>query len=407
MASCSYTSSDSASAVSVSTSEPETSEDVDISSNSISNDVCMEKQKFSRPNTTQEKRKMRNNRKKRKRGKAIKDLRLELEAERKKNESCQNRIALYRGMSRSYWERWRWELEKRKEAVMQIKSMYCLQKKPQGSNASSLQEIEPSMLIDISTRLSDASYVGRGSFSLVKVQTYRGILVAVKEFLPRTMVEDVINEAKILMSFCHPYVPCLLGVCRSERPFRLVMQFEGVIEDDVPTVLTLFLLLKKSCGVISTVQEWILAFVQLAEALSYLHNIAGILHNDIKPDNILLSNTSASNSGYQIILSDYGKATTLSNSKRYHLSGLEQAEYTKKYTHLAPELINGESKQSLYSDIFAFGGVLYKVMDAKKLDSCMCVRSQVGTLAERCRSVHYRTRPKTKEIITYLQAITY
>ena len=48
-----------------------------------------------------------------------------------------------------------------------------------------LPEIDPSMLVDLKLpSRSDISYVGRGSFGIVKVQKYRGILVAVKEYLP-------------------------------------------------------------------------------------------------------------------------------------------------------------------------------------------------------------------------------
>ena len=227
------------------------------------------------------------------------------------------------------------------------------------STCTRLQEIDASMLVDIDD--SDSSYVGRGSFGLVKAQRYRGILVAVKEFLPRTLAEDVMHEAQILASLCHPYIPCLLGVCMSAKPFRLVMQFEGHVVDGVPKGLTLLDLLDSKSGmqVISCVEEWILVCVQLAEVLSYLNNDANILHNDIKSDNILIAKIS-SVSEYQVILADFGKATQRSEGKHYHLSLIEQAEYTRKYTHLAPEVINGESRQSIYSDIISYGGVSYR-----------------------------------------------
>lgn len=61
---------------------------------------------------------------------------------------------------------------------------------------------------------------------------------------------------------------------------------------------------------------------------------------------------------------DFGKATTLSEAKRYHLSINDQAEHTRKFVHLAPEIISGESRQSAYSDIYSVGGVLYKIIDA-------------------------------------------
>ena len=36
---------------------------------------------------------------------------------------------------------------------------------------------------------------------------YHGIKVATKNFLPNTIVADVLKEAHILSQFCHPYLP--------------------------------------------------------------------------------------------------------------------------------------------------------------------------------------------------------
>ena len=141
---------------------------------------------------------------------------------------------------------------------------------------------------------------------------------------------------------CHPFVVCLLGVCLSEKPFRLISQFEGVVVDGIPKVLTLFLLLHDdSARVITTVKEWLIVGVQACVIFIMM------LHNDIKADNILLSNCSTSNSNYQIVLVDFGKATYLAEAKGLKLSGHEQIEYTRKYTHLAPEVISGEANQSI------------------------------------------------------------
>ena len=58
-------------------------------------------------------------------------------------------------------------------------------------------QINPGMLNDLSKDLT--TYVGRGSFGIVKLQSYHGIYVAVKQVLPRTFIDDVIAEAKCLM----------------------------------------------------------------------------------------------------------------------------------------------------------------------------------------------------------------
>ena len=146
-----------------------------------------------------------------------------------------------------------------------------------------IHQINPSSLTD--TDVMTTPYIARGSFSLVKVQKYRDILVAVKEYLPRTISDDVLHEARLLSSLCHPFVVCLLGICLSEKPYCLVTQFEGVVVDGIPKLLTLFVVLhdKHQCNVITTVREWLIVGVQLMEALRYLHHDAGVLHNDINP----------------------------------------------------------------------------------------------------------------------------
>lgn len=189
----------------------------------------------------------------------------------------------------------------------------------------------------------------------------------------------------------------------SQNPLCLVMQFEGIVIEGVPKALTLLhVLSNSSIKVCKSMSEWILVCAQVMEALSYLHDTARVLHNDIKSDNILLTKTSTY-SECQIVLVDFGKATTLGEAKRYHLSMKDQAEYTRKFVHLAPEVISGESKQSIYSDIFSAGGILYKIVDAKKFDCNRQIFSTVEGLAERCRSVHYHQRPRAKVAFACLQ----
>ena len=80
------------------------------------------------------------------------------------------------------------------------------------------------MLLDIN---QEERYAGRGSFGIVKVQSFRGILVAVKMFLPRSLKADVYSEASILQHLCHPYLLHLIGVCIKQKPFSIVMQYHA------------------------------------------------------------------------------------------------------------------------------------------------------------------------------------
>lgn len=56
---------------------------------------------------------------------------------------------------------------------------------------------------------------------------------------------------------------------------------------------------------------------------------------------------------------------------------------------MAPEVISGESKQSKSSDMFAVGGVIYKILDNNKLTTMPDYNSKLSKIAEQCRSVRY------------------
>ncbi len=88
------------------------------------------------------------------------------------------------------------------------------------TTTAALHEIEPQNVSEIER------WAGRGSFGVVKIHFYRGMKVV--SILPKTVLEDVKNEAEILTKLCHPYLPYLFGVCTKEKPYRLVMQFHGI-----------------------------------------------------------------------------------------------------------------------------------------------------------------------------------
>ena len=56
------------------------------------------------------------------------------------------------------------------------------------------------------------------------------MLLLIKEFLPHSVKDDVNNEARLLTQLCHPYLPYLFGVTTESQPYRIVMQFHGLID---------------------------------------------------------------------------------------------------------------------------------------------------------------------------------
>lgn len=172
-----------------------------------------------------------------------------------------------------------------------------------------IHEIDRSLLSDpVANSDEDELFVGRGCFGIVKVQLYRGIHVAVKEFLPKTVTADVMHEASMLSCMCHPHLPLLFGVCIKQRPLCIVMQFHA-FEGLQPSTLHRELQHKHF-----NTFAWIAMCAQVVEAISYLHGSLHILHNDIKTDNVLVTKVQESP---HIILIDFGKATEIAKAKRY------------------------------------------------------------------------------------------
>ena len=75
----------------------------------------------------------------------------------------------------------------------------------------------------------------------------------------------------------------------------------------------------------------------------------GVIHRDIKPDNILLTEN------LEPKVSDFGSALNLENAKVSQVEGVGSPAY------MSPEQIQGE-KLTSHSDMFSLGMVLYKML---------------------------------------------
>lgn len=399
--------------------------------------------KRARKNTKEEARKMRNDRKKRKRRgrncfssgvaastqslKSLEALRDELKKEREESNKKLRQVCLYKNMARSYWERWQWELQKRRETLREQQVIARCIPKPCSTqvqaqhtpSSSSLHEIFPDLLQDPPKPdgSTEEEYIGRGSFAVVRLQLYRGFSVAVKEFLPRTVHSDVINEASILNELCHPCLPYLFGVCTSSSPLRIVMQFHGINSKPV----TLVQELTTTTRSINDSVGWVLLCTQLIEAVHYLHVQVKVIHNDIKCSNVLLADNPvvlqmstctpsssadvSSNSKefplqHHPVLIDFGKATRCTQGRHYKLSEVEKVTYLTRYPHIPPEVVYGDQPQSTFSDVYALGKIFVRMMDYGCFESLRSdVKSKLLELNNNCCSIRYKERPSAKQVL--------
>ena len=128
----------------------------------------------------------------------------------------------------------------------------------------------------------------------------------------------------------HPCFPYVYGICVQSKPYLLVLQFcnvEGKAYTLHRTLHSRTLALKN--------QEWFDVILQLLEALNVLHN-SGLIHQDIKGDNILLT---YKNTLFVPVIIDFGKCIRKQEASRKVLSKQEQETYKQKYTHVAPKLL--------------------------------------------------------------------
>lgn len=205
---------------------------------------------------------------------------------------------------------------------------------------------------------------------------------------------------------------CLIFlVYAHKQPLRIVMQFHGFLDGScLPFSITLCREIKQQSIIGPDSNGWLIVCAQILEAVDYLHNKVHIIHNDIKDDNILIGKLSSTvpdqsesfSINFQIVLIDFGKATNASQGKKYHLSFTERAHYHRKYPHIAPEVIEGESRQSSSSDMFSVGGILYKIVD----NGCLSEqRKKLTHLAEQCRLIRYHQRFSAQKALSFIQEI--
>ncbi|MES2177575.1 MAG: protein kinase [Gemmatimonadota bacterium] len=97
----------------------------------------------------------------------------------------------------------------------------------------------------------------------------------------------------------------------------------------------------------------------VAKALAYAHE-EGVVHRDIKPDNILLSHGAAT-------VADFGIAKALSSARQQTSDGalttLGMSLGTPAY--MAPEQVAGDPDTDHRADIYSLGGVMYEMLAGK------------------------------------------
>ena len=210
--------------------------------------------------------------------------------------------------------------------------------------------------------------LGSGAISTIyrAVQEPLGRIVALKALKTQisptsSFGEQLDREAKILRDLAHPNVVLLLDVARtaSGRPFLVLENVEG------PSVHQL-LAKKRVLGVDAALAIG----CGICAALEHVHE-RGVVHRDVKPSNVLLTN------GGVVKMIDFGiaqraRTPTLSDtfgaegitpSGRIAPEAVKDAFGTPAY--MSPEQILGDFVDGR-SDLFSLGVVLYQMLSGSR-----------------------------------------
>jgi serine/threonine protein kinase len=205
--------------------------------------------------------------------------------------------------------------------------------------------------------------IGRGGMGVVYSgrQTYLDRRVAVKLLLVNREAADddyvrrFQREAKILAGLSHPHiVSCYSAGVTAERQPYLVMEFI-----DGPNLKNWV----AEHGPLAE-RDALRVVRELAQALGHAH-ANGIIHRDVKPENVLLAKREGDSSSfpYQAKLVDLGLARPQGTGSDMNLTGTGQIMGTP--STMAPEQFDDPEGVDFRADIYGLGCVLYHALTAR------------------------------------------
>lgn len=227
-----------------------------------------------------------------------------------------------------------------------------------GNIRNGISKISRNLLVAARDKKGNESkvFLGEGTFGKCFKMYFKGMLVAVKEFNNLSTAEAVRHEALVMSKCCHPSLPHLFGINVMKKPYVLVSYFYGIHD----TSCTLHRALH-SGSIFLTYLSAMNILLKVCQAVEHPHYSKQFLHRDIKIEQQQFVLTKV-NSDYRPLLIDFGKAISVSEAhlRRKTLNLQEQAEYRRRYRHIAPEIVKGQAPSCL-SDIYSVGVLMADV----------------------------------------------
>jgi eukaryotic-like serine/threonine-protein kinase len=160
----------------------------------------------------------------------------------------------------------------------------------------------------------------------------------------KVAIQRFLREASLMLDFRHENIVPVYDHFKERSSYYIVMEFvDGMSLED---------LIKRSP---LPPIEAILIFREICRGLKYAHD-HGVIHRDIKPDNVLISNTG------EVKLADFGIAS--SDESEDNLTKTGTAMGTPAY--MSPEQIEDAKNADCQSDIYSMGVMLYQMVTGKR-----------------------------------------
>jgi len=181
------------------------------------------------------------------------------------------------------------------------------------------------------------------------------------------LAEDLRHQRKVAVKVLRPELAATLGGDRFFREIQIAAQLQhphilplldsgqadGFLYYAMPYVEGESLRERLARGGELPVQEAVRLLIEVVDALAYAHG-RGVVHRDIKPDNVLLS-------GRHALLSDFGVAKAVSEATgRQQLTTAGVALGTPAY--MAPEQASADPHVDHRADLYAVGVLGYELL---------------------------------------------
>ncbi|ELP85783.1 protein serine/threonine kinase, putative [Entamoeba invadens IP1] len=200
-----------------------------------------------------------------------------------------------------------------------------------------------------SDELIRESLVGEGTFGIVYKGKYRGAVVAIKTLkkikILENVLDDFLTEIEMLEKIRCEYIVSYFGSAWNKAECCLVTEFAELG--------SLSTLMENKQKVSLKIREKIM--LDAARGIEYLHN-NGILHRDIKPDNLLIFSIDSS-IAVNAKLTDFGS----SRSVKLILTNVSFTRAIGTPVYMAPEILQ-KKKYKMPADIFSFSIMFFETM---------------------------------------------